>query len=206
MLVAGYDPGIGGSAITFGQEDLEGRLFILGEITTAGVGASRFMSERLKPYLNRRFPDLRPEMFLIAPDPAANNRSANDESTIVAQIKRHFPVSIETNNRLPLRLDAIDHYATRMVAGQPSLLIDEQACPQLVRALKGGWRYTLDSKEQIKGGGNAAPEKGPLSHVGDSFGYTCRWFHRQGEKSARYGPGGIKAFAIPKFANRYHFR
>lgn len=203
-LIGGYDPGIGGAAMTFGQQDLEGRLHVLGEITTSGVGAARFISERLKPYLARRFPELRPGEFIIAPDPAANNRSPNDESTILAVIKRHFPVSIETNNRLPLRLDAIDHFASRMTYGMPALIIDEQHCPHLIRALKGGWRYALDSKEQLKGGGDAKPEKGPLSHVGDSFGYLARYYHRSALKATQWG--GAKPFIPPKFANQYHFR
>lgn len=206
-LVGGYDPGIGGSAMIFGQEDLEGRLHVLGEIITTGVGASRFINERLRPYLARRAPDLRDGEFVIAPDPAASSRSPNDESTILSTIKRHFPVWIETNNRLPLRLDAIDHFCTRMSYGLPSLIIDEQACPMLVRALKGGWRYALDNKENIRGGGDAKPEKNPYSHPGDAFGYLCRYFHRQAERNVRNALGGAGKFTPPrKFGANYHFR
>lgn len=206
LLIGGYDPGITGSALVFGQEDLEGRLHVLGEIITSGVGAGRFITERLMPYLARRFPGLRPGQFILAPDPAANNRNANDENTIVATMKRHFPVSIETNNRLPLRLDAIDYFCTRMAYGLPSLVIDEQHCPMLIRALKGGWRYALDSKENIRGGASASPEKNSHSHVGDSFGYLCRYYHRQSEKNARYRQGGASTFTPPRFSNSYHFR
>lgn len=206
LLIGGFDPGLGGAAMIFGQEDLEGRLHVLGELITSGVGAERFVGERLKPYLARRFPELRQGEFIIAPDPAANNRSPNDESTIVARIKRHFPVSIESNNRLPLRLDAIDHFCTRMAYGLPSLIVDERHCPILIRALKGGWRYALDKKEEIRGGSEAKPEKNAYSHPGDGFGYLCRYFHRQGEKNARYGAGG-NAFVPPRsFGSRYHFR
>lgn len=206
-LVGGYDPGLGGAAMVFGQQDLEGRLYVLGEIITSGVGASRFVNERLRPYLSRRFPELQPGGFTIAPDPAANNRNANDENTIVATLKRYFPVSIESNNRLPLRLDAIDHFCTHSPFGLPGLLIDERACPILVRALKGGWRYALDKKEQIKGGGNAQPEKNAYSHPADSFGYLCRYFHRQTERDMRYGANGEPKFTPPRtFGNSYHFR
>lgn len=203
MLVGGFDPGLAGGAMVLGQEDLEGRLHVLGEIITSGVGASRFINERLRPYLARRMPELRPGMFVLAPDPAANNRSANDESTIVATLRRHFPVSIESNNRLPLRLDAIDYFCTRMVYGLPSLVIDEQACPMLIRALKGGWRYALDKKENIRGIG---PEKNSYSHPGDAFGYLCRYFHRQVQKNERYTAAGVKPFTPPRsFGSRYHF-
>mgnify|MGYP004702396547 CR=1 FL=1 len=205
-LIAGYDPGLGGAAMIFGQEDLEGRLHVLGEIITSGVGAGRFITERLNPYLARQMPELRPGMFTISPDPAAANRSSNDESTIVATIKRHYPIWIESNNRLPLRLDAIDHFCTRMAYGMPSLVVDERACPILVRALKGGWRYALDSKEQLRGGSDARPEKNAYSHPGDAFGYLCRYFHRQVEKKQRYSAGGAKPFTPPRsFGGSYHF-
>lgn len=203
-LVGGYDPGLGGAAMIFGQEDLEGRLHVLGEIITSGVGASRFINERLRPYLARGMPDLPDNGFTIAPDPAAANRSPNDESTILQTIKRHYPVAIESNNRLPLRLDAIDYYCTRLVGGMPSLIIDEMACPQLVRALKGGWRYALDKKENIRG---AQPEKNPYSHPGDAFGYLCRHHHRQVQRNERYTAVGARAFTPPRsFGGSYHHR
>lgn len=206
-LVGGYDPGLGGAAMIFGQEDLEGRLHVLGEIITSGVGAARFVNERLRPFLSRGMPELRSDGFTIAPDPAAANRSPNDESTILSTIKRHYPTWIETNNRLPLRLDAIDHFCTRMAYGMPSLIIDEQACPTLVRALKGGWRYSLDSKEQLRGGSDAKPEKNAYSHPGDAFGYLCRYFYRQSEKNRRYSDAGVKPFTPPKnFGGAYHFQ
>lgn len=209
-LIGGYDPGIGGAAMIIGQEDLEGRLSVLGEIITSGVGAGRFISERLRPFLSRGMPNLEPGRFIIAPDPAANNRSPNDENTILATIKRHYPVSIETNNRLPLRLDAIDYYCTGLVQGQPRLQIDEMACPTLVRALKGGWRYALDKTEQIKESqAGAKPEKNVYSHPGDGFGYLCRYFHRQVLKNERYTTqtGGRGGFVPPRtFGGNYHFR
>jgi hypothetical protein len=72
-------------------------------------------------------------------------------------------VSIESNNRLPLRLDAIEHFTTRLVDGKPALQIDKQMCPILVRALKGGWRYALDKNELVKG---KEPEKNAVQPPG----------------------------------------
>lgn len=205
-LVGGFDPGLGGSAMIIGQEDLDGRLLVLGELVQTGYGTTRFVSERLKPYLRRRFPMLDAVNFVIAPDPAAGNRAQNDEKTAVDILKRHFQVKIESNNRLPLRLDAIEHFTTRLVEGKPALLIDEKECPILVRALKGGWRYALDKNEQMKP--DAAPEKNPYSHPGDGFGYLCRFFHRQVQKNERYTAVGAKPFTPPqRYAGRaYHVR
>lgn len=202
-LVGGFDPGLGGSSMVFGQEDNDGRLLVLGELVQTGFGTSRFISDRLRPYLRRRFPDAD---FTIAPDPAAANRAQNDEKTAVDILKRYFPVKVESNNRLPLRLDAIEHFTTRLVDGRPALLIDEKECPILVRALKGGWRYALDKHENLKP--DATPEKNQYSHPGDSFGYLCRYFHRQAERDARYKTPGAKPFVPPRtFGGRmYHVR
>jgi hypothetical protein len=202
-LIAGYDPGLGGAAMIFGQEDLDGRLLVLGEIITTGYGTSRFISEKLRPYLKRRFPgDIQ---FTIAPDPAAGNRAQNDEKTAVDIIKKSFDVSIETNNRLPLRLDAIESYTTRLVEGNPALVIDEKECPILTRALKGGWRFALDKHENPK---SAEPEKNSFSHPGDAFGYLARYFHRQSERNARYTKVGAKPFVPPRRfgGSAYHVR
>lgn len=191
-LVGGFDPGLGGSAMIFGQEDHDGRLIVLGELVQVGFGTTRFIGERLKPYLARRFPEAD---FLIAPDPAAGNRAQNDEKTAVDIMKKHYQVSIETNNRLPLRLDAIDHYATKLIDGEPALIIDADECPILVRALKGGWRFALDKHEQTK---SDQPEKNQYSHPGDGFGYLARYFHRQSTRNARYASVGVKPFTPPR--------
>lgn len=204
-LIGAFDPGIGGSAMIFGQEDIDGRLLALGELVQQGYGATRFIGERLKPYLRRHFPLLDPENFIVVPDPAAGNRGANDEKSIADIFRKHYRVSIETNNRLPLRLDAIEYFTTRLIDGKPALLIDEQMCPMLIRALKGGWRYKLDKNELVTG---KEPEKNAHSHPGDGFGYLCRYYHRQDSRNERY----VKAAARPPVggmrfgARAYHAR
>lgn len=201
-LVGGFDPGVRNSAIILGQEDLDGRLLVLGEIVAQGYGAERFVQEKLRPYLKRWFPDAE---LTIAPDPAASGRTPTDEKTVVSVLKKYFPVKYETNNRLPLRLDAIEHFTTRLVEGKPALIIDEQMCPVLARALKGGWRYSLDKKEEIKG---QEPEKNQYSHPGDAFGYLARYYHRQASRNERYVASGAKPFVPPRtFGGRaYHVR
>lgn len=201
-LVVGFDPGLGGSALIFGQEDLNGRLLVLAELVQAGYGTTRLIQEKLRPFLRQRFPEAQ---VIIAPDPAAANRAQNDEKTAVDILKKYFVVKVESNNRLPLRLDAIEYYTTRLTEVGPALLIDAKACPILVRALKGGWRYALDKKELIKG---TEPEKNNYSHSGDSFGYLCRYFHRQVGRNERYSMSGGKPFVPPRRfgGGSYHAR
>lgn len=202
-LVVGADPGIGGTAWIFGQEDHHGRLVVLGEIVTSGVGATRFITEYVKPYVRQRFPGA---MLTVAPDPAAANRAQTDEKSVVDVYRRFYPVKIESNNRLAKRLDAIDHYVSRLTEVGPALLIDERQCPILVRALKGGWRYRLDEKRDVIA--STEPEKNAYSHPGDAFGYLCRYFHRMHERGEK--PGAVQGIARaarrPTVGPSYHFR
>lgn len=201
-LVFGFDPGLGGTAAIFGQQDLNGRLLVMGEVIAEGYGTQRFIEELLKPYIRRRFPDARD--IICAPDPASANRAQTDERAVVEIIKRYFPAKPETNNRLPLRLDAIDHFTTRLVEGGAALLIDESECPVLTRALRGGWRFAINTKnDEFKG---PVPEKNAYSHPGDAFGYLARYFHKQGERELRYSSAGRRPFVPPRFGNPYHFR
>ena len=198
-LIAGLDPGLGGSAIIFGQQDHHGKLLVLGECVQAGYGALRLAQEVIKPYLAIRFPGAR---VVLAPDPAAGNRSQTDEKTVVDILKAFWPYSIESNNRLPLRLDAIEYYATKLVDGGPALLIDPLHCPTLIRALKGGWRWEINTKKNTLK--NDEPEDNQYTHPGDAFGYLCRYFHRAAQRDIRYG---AQAFKPPTFSkNAYHFR
>ena len=209
-LVAGFDPGLGGSALIFGQLDLEGYLNVLGELVQTGYGADRLMNERLRPYLKARWPDFPLDEFIIAADPAANNRTQTDEKTVVSRVKQHFRVDCESNNRFPLRLDAIDFFANRMIHGRPALRISEKDCPVVCRALRGGWRYKVNQKTDAVAA--EVDKSNPYSHPGDGFGYLCRYFHRGAEREARYGggPGTTrpqKRFTPPAtYGNTYHQR
>jgi hypothetical protein len=204
-LIVGFDPGLGGSAFVFMQLDLQGHLNVLGELVQRGMGAQRLVDERLKPYLAARFPDARVKLSV---DPAANLRSQNDERTIVKTLKKDFDVWSESNNRLPLRLNAIDYFATRSVgAHEPALRIDGDHCPMLVRGCLGGWRWATHNKYDMTK--SDEPEDTPYTHVCDAFAYGARYFHKKDEgtehqRDPKKTPGGV--FAARAATPRYHFR
>ena len=202
-LVIGCDPGLVGSALIFMQESLSGQLNVLAELVQSGYGARRLINERLRPFLRLHFPGAQ---VIIAPDPAAANRAQTDEKTIVAEFrdrKYGFQVVYESNNRLPLRLNAIEHFTCRFAEGAPALQIDAQMCPHLIRALKGGWRWEVDPKRDVLR--TATPEKNASSHPGDAFGYGCRYFHKLAERSMSENPRA--RFVPPRsFGPNYHLR
>ena len=177
-LLVGFDPGMR-SAMIFGQQDLNGRLLVLAELVQDDFGADRLCSDRLKPLIKARFSDYE---VVILPDPAANSRSQTDERSVVDILKRHkFKVKfIDLNNQISLRLNGIEHFTTRLTVEGPALLIDP-SCKHLIRALQGGWRYSLTkSGERVE-----SPEKNAHSHPGDAFGYLARYCQATDVRTAR---------------------
>ena len=202
-LIIGLDPGLTGSAMIIGQFDFDGRLKVFLELCQQGMGAERLLRERLFPALRYYFPDIEYDNVIVAPDPSANNRTQTDEGTVVKVFKQYFRIAIETNNRFPLRLDAIDHYTSTLIEGFPALQIDPVGCPILIRALKGGWRYAMDVKKDVLKGGEA--EKNMYSHPGDGFGYLCRYGHKGVQFAMKYGKPRRQLY-LPPQASPYHIR
>lgn len=208
-LIVGLDPGITGSAMILGQQDYDGRIKVFAELCQEGMGAERLIQERLQPLLRNRFPQV--QRVIVAADPAAASRTQTDERTVVKIFKQHYDVDVESNNRLPLRLDAIDHYTNMLVEGRAALQIDP-SCTILIRALKGGWRYSADLKRETLRGHD--PEKNAYSHPGDAFGYLCRFFHRDRQRETRYhlpvGSLAVRRQGVPwqrpAERNSYHVR
>jgi hypothetical protein len=194
-LVIGFDPGIGGSALIIGQEDLHGRLLIYDELIQRDMGSSRIISERLRPLLRVKYPQFKP---IIAPDPAAANRAQSDERSAIDEFKRHFEVQYDTNNTLSPRLEAMEYYMTRLTDVGPALLIDP-SCKTIIRALGGGYRYAISSK----GNTSATPDKNEFSHPADACMYLAKHFKRIGDKVSRIKNSG---FTPPRFDNKYNIR
>lgn len=198
-LVAGFDPGLGGSALIFGQMDLHGRLLVFSELVQVGFGTDRLCKERLAPHLRLRYPDCRE--FIIAPDPAANGRGNSDERSSVDMLKKNkyvvnFP---DMNNFLEPRIQAIEYFTTRITPLGPALQIDP-SCRTLIRALATGWRYRAKKGDDH----TTEPDKNKWSHPADGFGYLCKW---GANTDPRYSSANQKPrFNPPRTTPGYHAR
>lgn len=192
-LVIGFDPGVS-SALIVGQMSFSGRLVVLDELIQQDFGAERLCTERLKPFLRLKYPDME---VIIAPDPAANTRGQTDERSVVDVLKKHkFVVKFpDMNNQLQPRLEAIENFTCRITPEGPALIVASH-CKGLIRALTSGWRYSVDKKNRR----SADPEKNQWSHPADGFGYLCRYFYVEGSRNARRQQ---QAFTPPVFKNPY---
>lgn len=195
QLVAGYDPGMQ-SAVILGQyDDSCGRVLVLDEIVLEDYATDRMISEKLKPLLRRKYQGFD---FLVVPDPASSNRSQGTNSSVLKELKKHFAVREDTNNQIETRLAPAQYYMMRLTNDGPALQIDP-GCVRLIRALVGGYKYTVLKGDQRR----EVPDKNGHSHPADGFTYLVRHF-KSGEDRA--GRRIAKAQTIPQFSNSYNMR
>jgi hypothetical protein len=198
-LAIGFDPGLN-SGLTFGQYTLNGQLLAYDCLSTQDMGTERLIDLKIKPLLAQKYKGY--EVF-FTPDPAANNRSSNDEKTAVDWLRKAgFKVKfVDMNNTLQPRLEAVEHFLTRLTDNGPAVLLDPVGCKPLIKALSGGYRY---AKTKAPDQDRAEPEKNIWSHPADSFQYLCRYFQHTAARSARYNTQ--KRFVPPTFQNTYAMR
>lgn len=199
-LVIGFDPGMH-SALIFGQADTYGRLHVLDELILEGYGATRMCNDRLVPLLNAKY---RGFEVIIAPDPAANSRTPTNESSVLdvlkeVRFKKYWSVKVGSTNLITPRLEAIEHYTTRLTERGPALVVDPR-CRAIIKALSNGWRYEQNKRN---GEDRDVPEKNIHSHPGDALGYLCQ-YHT--ENVARRGNRAQATQILPQFPNRYNLR
>lgn len=178
-LVMGFDAGLTPAAI-FMQQDPFGRVLVLDELVSEGMGAQRFCREKIKPLLARRFPgcDLR-----IAADPAVTQRSqANEAVTVAKVLEQELKVKCEpaASNTLGARLGAVEGVLTRLTEAGPALLLDKR-CKVLVTGFQAGYRYTISSK----GVKADTPEKNSYSHPHDACQYGVMYFETGAQREER---------------------
>lgn len=166
-IIIGMDAALHPAAV-FGQVDAKGRLLILDEAYATGMGARNFAREKLKPILATRFPGKR---AIVVLDPAANTRAQTDERTVLDILRAEgFTVRMASTNVIQARISAVDTNLTRIIDGEPYLLIDGERCPALIQALAGKYRY----RRKTDGNAEDKPEKThPWSDIADALQYLC---------------------------------
>lgn len=165
-IIIGMDAALHPAAV-FGQVDYKGRLLILDEAYAVGMGAVNFIREKVKPILATRFPQ-HPVVVVI--DPAANTRAQTDERTVLDIMRSEgIPVRMAPTNSIQARISAVDANLTRVVEGEPWLLIDPR-CETLIAALAGKYRY----RRKTDGNTEDKPDKThPWSDIADALQYLC---------------------------------
>jgi hypothetical protein len=185
-LIIGFDCGLNPSAVVC-QVDYQGRVLVYEAITATadGMGALRFVREKLKPLLAARFPGM---ATTIIADPAGAQRAQTDEKTVFDILKAEgFQVRPAKTNNIAARIAAVDSYLTRTIDGKAAVLIDP-ACTILVQAMASKYRYKVKTNGEV----DDKPDKThPWSDIADALQYAClhadggNTFGHQGRISAK---------------------
>lgn len=190
-IIIGMDAALHPAAV-FGQVDYRGRLLVLDEAYADGMGATKFLREKIKPILVSRFPG---QPVLIVIDPAANTRSQTDERTVLDIIRNEgIPVRMASTNSIQARVSAVDTNLTRIIDGEPWMVIDGTRCPTLIQALAGKYRY----RRKTDGNTEDKPEKThPWSDICDSLEYLCLHTDTSGVFNRTAGETAVPIVRVP---------
>jgi hypothetical protein len=152
-------------AALFCQVDAIGRLLILREAVSNGMGIEQFAASLLRPLLLQHYTSAK--TFVIG-DPAGRQKSqVGEESPFEALRRLGFRSYPAPTNDLDPRIRAAEQVMLR----RDGLLIDGTNCPLLVQALKSYYRY---KRSKQTGELDDKPEKThPWSDLGDCFQYAA---------------------------------
>jgi hypothetical protein len=167
----GADFGLTPAAV-IAQRAPSGRIHILREMVTDGVGAVRF-GEELSRLLRYDFADYR--IGSMTGDPAGGQRAQTDERTVFQILAamnllfRPAPVG-PTKNEFVIRREAVAKPMTTWLDGKPGLLID-RGCVTIRRGMAGSYHFRRIQVTAERYGDY--PEKNHESHVCEALQYLC---------------------------------
>lgn len=159
------------------QSDHMGRLLAIKEVRAENIGLEKHVLTSLLPVLRtQEFMSLR--MCMVG-DPAGVAKDSIAEESCFDALKRlGFPAVPAPTNEIEPRLRAVESLLGRQIMGGPMLVISREGCPQLCRAMSGGYRFVATKK----GDGRLRwiPDKDDKeghSHVADCLQYAALVVH-----------------------------
>jgi len=151
------------------QPDHMGRLLVLEEVIAEDIGLETHVSRSLKPviYTERYMGHL----FCAVGDPSGTSKGSMLEEDHFDVLRRlGIPAFPATTNNIDARLSAVEALLHQQRDGGPALIIDEEKCPMLTRALNGAYRFGKTKAGVTK----PLPEKlHPWSDLADCLQYVC---------------------------------
>ena len=151
------------------QPDHLGRLLVHEEVSADNIGLEKHCQQNLRGRLMQ-------SKYLgckvaIVGDPAGIAKSSHTEETSFELITRlGFPCIPAPTNNLDPRIRAVESFLGRHTQGGPSMLINRENCPKLIRALGGGYKFEY---AKVSGLRRVIPKKDEYSHVADALQYAC---------------------------------
>jgi hypothetical protein len=151
------------------QADFAGRLVVLDEVIAEDIGLENHVTGSLKPKLyGDRYAGHR---FAAVGDPSGVSKGNFLEENSFDVLQRlGIPAFPAPTNNIDPRIRAVETLLLQQRDGGPALIIDEDRCPILIRALGGAYRFSKTQQGLTK----PIPDKThPWSDVADALQYVC---------------------------------
>jgi hypothetical protein len=167
-LLLGFDYGLTPACVVC-QVSPRGQLVVLAELFAKDMGIRQFARDVIRPFLAMNFHDYG---FQAAGDPAGLARSDTDEKTCFMELAEEGIACVPAStNTFVGRREAVAKYLTRLVDGQPALLVDP-SCDMIRRGFNGRYQYRrlqVVGEERYKD----VPDKNDFSHLHDALQYAA---------------------------------
>jgi hypothetical protein len=151
------------------QPDHLGRLIVHEEVRADNIGLEKHCAQNLRGILYKdKYLGCK---FAIVGDPSGIAKSTmTEESSFDCLNRLGFPSFPAPTNDLEPRIRSVEYFLGRHTHGGPSMLINRDGCPFLVRALSGGYKFQISRQSGIR---KNQPKKDEYSHVVDALQYAC---------------------------------
>jgi len=177
IMVVGMDFGLNGAAVL--TQFIDGRLYVLDEITATDTSLIEFIEELFIPLMRARYPGYQ---VLIVGDPAGMGRSGIDKATPINVLAQYgFTVMPAHTNSISNRIDAVSWFLRR----RDAFVVDAK-CDMLISGFYGGYKW----KEKRGTNGMQSigvPDKNEYSHIHDACQYACLYYKSGGEVHSDLG-------------------
>jgi hypothetical protein len=165
-IIVGLDYGRSPAAV-FVQLTPRGQLRVVDELYGENMGIGVFADDILKPHIAQHYRE-----FSLIPigDPAGIAKESDERSAFDVLAAHGIVAAPAYTNALTGRLEAVKKYLTKLIDGQPGLVIDPK-CDRLRNGFMGMYHYKRVQVgfDRVK----ETPEKDLYSHVHDSLQYAC---------------------------------
>lgn len=175
------------------QMDAMGRLLVLKEVFSEGMGLETFTTTKLTPTMYNDFPG---RAFVVGDPSGVRRSSITEESSFQAMARMGYDAVPAPTNNIDPRLRAVEERLNSQIGGGPALMISQSGCPTLIRAMASEYRYPRSKRGEL---GMSPEKRHPWSDLCDALQYAClgasmsrRGHHMgriTGNRASRSGPG-----------------
>lgn len=185
-ILVGMDMGLTPAAV-IGQRTPKGQLRFLDELCVEerGMGIRQFVRDVLVPHLRVHYGSVKD--VIVWGDPAGNERAQTDEETAFDVIVDYLNARPTHSNKLQPRREALADFLTRMVDGEPALILTKR-CKNLRKALAGKYAYERLQVSSVEDRYQALPAKNWYSHIAEAGEYLAMGVGRQGDDTDKNPP------------------